>query len=207
MARRRGAAAPGPADLDLFDRAMADVAPLDPDGAPARPAPRPPEDAGPEEAEADARPSGEAAPAPLRPRGAAGSGARSFPALLEEHGAGRAPGLDRRTALRLRRGQIGIDGRIDLHGMTRRKAHAALAAFVASGRRHGRRCLLVITGKGGRPRGETGFEGERTGVLRREAPRWLAEPPLAGDVLAVAPARPADGGDGAFYVLLRRRRT
>lgn len=204
MARRRGAAGPGPAELDLFRRAMADVAPLDPDGAPARPAARPPEEPEPGEAEADAPPS--SAPAPRRPRGAAAE-ARSFPALLAEHGAGRAPGLDRRTALRLRRGQMEIDGRIDLHGMTRRKAHAALAAFVASGRRHGRRCLLVITGKGGRPREESGFEGERTGVLRREAPRWLAEPPLAGDVLAVAPARPADGGDGAFYVLLRRRRT
>lgn len=105
--------------------------------------------------------------------------------------------LDRRTAERFRRGRMDLDGRIDLHGMTQAQAHGALAAFVHRAWTQGRRCLLVITGKGGYSGG---------GVLRQAAPRWLAEPVLARMILGVEPAQPKDGGDGAFYVLIRRRR-
>lgn len=105
--------------------------------------------------------------------------------------------LDRRTAERFRRGRMDIDGRIDLHGMTQAQAHGALAAFVHRAWAEGRRCVLLITGKGG-------FSGG--GVLRQMAPRWLSEPVLARMILRVEQAQAKDGGDGAFYVLLRRRR-
>jgi DNA-nicking Smr family endonuclease len=45
-----------------------------------------------------------------------------------EHG--EAPGLDKRTRLRLRRGQVEIQGVIDLHGLTQVEAHRALAGFL-----------------------------------------------------------------------------
>ena len=106
-------------------------------------------------------------------------------------------GLDRRTALRLKRGQLAIEARLDLHGMTQAAAHRELAAFVARMSGQGKRVLLVITGKGTK---------EGSGVLRQAAPRWLDEPGLRGRVLAIAPAVPRDGGDGALYVLLRRER-
>ena len=48
--------------------------------------------------------------------------------------------------------------------------------------------------------------GKGAGVLKWHVPEWLKRPPLSGLVLALAEARPADGGSGAFYVLLRRRR-
>lgn len=105
--------------------------------------------------------------------------------------------LDRRTAERFRRGRMDIDGRIDLHGMTQAQAHGALAAFIHRAWRETRRCVLIITGKGAWSGG---------GVLRAAAPRWLAEPALARMILAIEPAQPKDGGDGAFYVLVRRRR-
>ncbi len=47
---------------------------------------------------------------------------------------------------------------------------------------------------------------EAPGVLKRNLPRWLAEPGLADKVLAIRPALPQHGGEGAFYVLLRRSR-
>jgi DNA-nicking Smr family endonuclease len=37
-------------------------------------------------------------------------------------------------------------------------------------------------------------------------PDWLTRPPLAALVLEVAPANLRHGGDGAFYVYLRRIR-
>ena len=109
------------------------------------------------------------------------------------------PQLDGATMRKLRRGQIPIDARIDLHGMTQEKAHAALARFVALAAKRGDRCLLVITGKG------KGL-GEDRGILRRRLPDWLALPPLRGLVLRHQEAAPQDGGAGACYLYLQRKK-
>ncbi|MCW5750420.1 MAG: Smr/MutS family protein [Alphaproteobacteria bacterium] len=106
------------------------------------------------------------------------------------------PGLDSATQRRLARGELPIEGRIDLHGMTLAEAHPALRHYLSRAQGAGKRCIIVITGKG---RG-----GE--GAIRRAVPRWLAEAPNRALVLAHAPARPRDGGEGALYLLLRRRR-
>ncbi|MCB9988085.1 MAG: Smr/MutS family protein [Rhodospirillales bacterium] len=108
------------------------------------------------------------------------------------------PGLDRRSEERLRRGKMAIDVRLDLHGMKQDEAHAALDRFVMASYAQGQRCLLVITGKG-RSQGSEG-------VLRRRVPQWLSMAPFSEIVLRVIPARPQHGGEGALYVLLRRKR-
>ena len=102
-------------------------------------------------------------------------------------------GLDRRTQRRLFRGDVPIDRRLDLHGYTAARAEVKLQTFIEDAAYAGCRCVLVITGKG-------------AGVLNSHVPGWLKRAPLSGLVLALAQARPADGGSGAFYVLLRRRR-
>ena len=112
---------------------------------------------------------------------------------------GVAAGVDKRTATRLRRGQIAIEGRIDLHGLTQEDAYQALSAFLAGSQEAGRRCVLVITGKGLRPDGSVG-------VIRAALPHWLNQPHNRPRVLAFAGAAPRDGGEGALYVLLRRKR-
>ncbi|MSP48005.1 MAG: DNA mismatch repair protein MutS [Alphaproteobacteria bacterium] len=112
-------------------------------------------------------------------------------------GTRQASGLDKRTAERFRKGQRQIDVRLDLHGMTQDAAWRRLVTTVERAGRDGQRTVLVITGKGSTPSG---------GVLRSTVPRWLAEPPLKAIVLAHAPAQPKDGGSGALYVLVRRRR-
>lgn len=112
--------------------------------------------------------------------------------------AGRAAGLDRRTMERLRKGRMRPEARLDLHGMTANAAHAALERFLAESQRSGRRCVLVITGKGAL--------GSGGGVIRRELAAWLNSEANRPRILGFAQARPADGGGGAFYVLIRRRR-
>ena len=93
----------------------------------------------------------------------------------------------------VRRGRVEIDARVDLHGMTREQARAALAtALMRTAKRSGR-CLLVITGKG--PRLE--------GVLRSSLPGWLNAPDLRPFVASLAPAHVRHGGSGAWYVFLR----
>jgi DNA-nicking Smr family endonuclease len=122
--------------------------------------------------------------APVQPAG--------LPAL--QHG--RSPGVDKRTAERLKRGEMVIDAVLDLHGLTQDTAHAQLLGFVGRAYESGRRCLLVITGKG---------QGGG-GVLRGQVPRWLNQAGLRERILSFSFARPQHGGEGALYVLVRRRR-
>jgi len=112
---------------------------------------------------------------------------------------GKGPGLERRDKTNLRRGRVTIEGRLDLHGMTQTEAHRRLHAFLARARDDGRRTVLIITGKGSRLEG-----GE--GVLRRAVPRWLNEPPVRDWIKGFSYAARQHGGEGALYVLLKRRR-
>jgi len=113
-------------------------------------------------------------------------------------------GIDRRQADRFRQGRLEIDGKIDLHGRTQAEAHDALHAFIHRAHRAGKRCLLVITGKGGV---KTIGGAATQGILRQAVPRWLNEPGLRRFVLAFDHAIPQHGGEGALYVLLKRERT
>ena len=106
---------------------------------------------------------------------------------------GEKAGIDGGTQRRLFRGEVLIDARLDLHGMTAARAHKQLIQSIVLAADDGCRCVLVITGKG-------------SGVLNGHVPNWLKQPPLSFHVLALAEARPKDGGSGAFYVLLRRKR-
>ncbi|HLO77081.1 MAG TPA: Smr/MutS family protein [Magnetospirillum sp.] len=150
-----------------------------------------------DEADDDVRPEPEPPPAPVAPspapRPAAPPVVRVLPSL--SHGA--TPGLDKRSAERMKKGEMEIDGRLDLHGMTQDMAHGALTAFVTRAYDSGRRCLLVITGKGNR---------QGTGVLRSNVPRWLNQSPCRERILGFSHARPQHGGEGALYVLIKRRR-
>lgn len=105
--------------------------------------------------------------------------------------------MDRRTAQRFKRGEMSIDGRIDLHGLTLEQAHQALITFIRGAHARGARCVVVVTGKG---------KGDNIGRIRGEAPHWLNHAPLRSMILAVTEARPGQGGAGALYVLLKRKR-
>ena len=107
---------------------------------------------------------------------------------------GERGGIDGRTQRRLFRGDVPIDRRIDLHGLTAARAESRLVQFIETAARDGCRCVRVITGKG-------------AGILRGHVPDWLKRQPLSPHILALAGARPNDGGSGALYVLLRRQRS
>ena len=117
---------------------------------------------------------------------------------------GMVSGVDKRTAGRLKRGKLPVEGRLDLHGLSQSEAERALAAFLALSQDRGHRCVLVITGKGGERRTEDFAEA---GVLRRMVPIWLNAPHNRARILAFDEARPQHGGAGALYVLLKRARS
>lgn len=112
---------------------------------------------------------------------------------------GNAAGMDRRTTQRLKRGKLDIEGTLDLHGHTQTKAHQALSRFLQTGFETGRRTVLIITGKGDRL-------GGRPGVLKDAVPAWFNEMPMRQWVAGFSYAAPKDGGNGALYVRLKRKR-
>jgi DNA-nicking Smr family endonuclease len=163
-------------DTGLWQQATRDVKPLAPRAARAL-APKPPPEPTPDR------------PAILLPTPAA---TVSQTVTLD-----RFAGIDRRNAERLKRGKHKIEARLDLHGMTQDEAHRTLLRFVRSARFDGKRCVLVITGRGS-------LGG---GVLKAAVPRWFEEADFRPHLLAISPAQPRDGGTGALYVMLRRNVT
>ncbi|MEQ8964543.1 MAG: Smr/MutS family protein, partial [Azospirillaceae bacterium] len=122
---------------------------------------------------------------------------------------GRAAGVDRRTADRLRKGRLAVEASLDLHGMTQAAAHGALRRFIGDSHARGRRMVLVVTGKGGPEAPGSRRHGgppEGRGVLRARVPEWLNAPDLRDKILAIETAQARHGGTGALYVLLKRRR-
>lgn len=121
-----------------------------------------------------------------------------LPAIMDDHSDMMKPvaRLEREREKALRSGDIDIEGRIDLHGMTQAKAFAALSRFMNNAAKTEKRHLLIVTGKGNK--------GE--GVLRSRLAEWLAQLPEAPSILALRPAADRHGGSGAFYVIMRKKR-
>ena len=110
---------------------------------------------------------------------------------------GAITGLDRRMVDRLRAGEYAIQAHLDLHGMVRSEAKPALERFILGSRRAGKRCVLIVHGRGLHSK-------DQIPVLKESVQVWLSRGRIAREVIAFATARPHDGGSGAVYVLLRR---
>lgn len=106
--------------------------------------------------------------------------------------------LDKPVYRKIAKGRVAIDSQIDLHDMTQAQAISRLQSFLYQARELGHRHVLVITGKGGSPTSE--------GVLKRMLPIWLNTPAFSSVVNGYQAASRNHGGDGAFYVRLRRLR-
>ena len=108
------------------------------------------------------------------------------------------PGLDKATERRMAKGNVKIEGRLDLHGMTQLEAQGVLENFIEHAFRAGKREVIVVTGKGTRPSGEIG-------VLRQMTPNWLNMEPNRSRIVAFRYAAPKDGGEGALYIRIRKQ--
>jgi DNA-nicking Smr family endonuclease len=118
-------------------------------------------------------------------------------ALEDQNGAAYSRGLDIRIVKKLTRGEFPIDARIDLHGLRKFEVDQKVEAFIKQARANKYRLLLIITGKGTHSEGGPVIKDAVYGLLTRGA--------MVRNVLALSPAQPEHGGDGAYYVLLRRR--
>ena len=109
---------------------------------------------------------------------------------------GETSGIDRTSARRMQRGQVPIEGRLDLHGLSQEQAKKEVKAFIGSAVQKNFRHVLIITGKG----------RDGHGILRQKVPEWLKDAPLCHHLNAISYAQPKDGGKGALYIRLKRQR-
>lgn len=107
--------------------------------------------------------------------------------------------LDGHWDRRMAKGGVQPDVTIDLHGHTLASAYARLDLALGQAVAADMRLMLLITGKARAP--ESG-----RGAIRAAVSDWLASSRHAGDIAAVRNAHPRHGGDGALYIVLRRRR-
>ena len=145
------------------------------------------------------RHSGSARNATLKQQKNIKQGANLDPNNMPELRHGLAPGLDRRSRVRLRRGKVNIEARLDLHGHDKVAAFEALHRFLERAYMGGKQTVLVITGKGLRKGGEVG-------ALRQAVPKWLNTGKIRHWIHAFDHASPRDGGEGALYIVMRKPR-
>lgn len=101
--------------------------------------------------------------------------------------------IDRNTAEKFQSGKFPVEAKLDLHGLDSDRAFILLKNFIIKHKEKGSRFLVVITGKG-------------SGVLRDSLPKWLNTPHLQKFILAFDTAKEKHGGNGAYYILLKRNR-
>ncbi len=105
-------------------------------------------------------------------------------------------GLQTKLIRKFRRGQFPIQKSLDLHGFTIAESRDAVWCFVQDCIAANLRHVIIIHGKG--------RHSEEQKVTIKDAVNcWLRQIP---EVLAFCSAQPKDGGRGALYILLKRRK-
>ena len=96
------------------------------------------------------------------------------------------------------------DFTLDLHGHTLDQAYHRLDSGLTQAKAMGARLVLVVTGK---PRPvQAADRGEKRGAIRAKILDWLAAGAHASDIAAIRNAHRRHGGEGALYLVLRRKR-
>mgnify|MGYP000129386793 CR=1 FL=1 len=107
------------------------------------------------------------------------------------------PDLPIRTFQSLKKGEYTWQEGIDLHGQSVEEARGELFSFIQDCRARRFRCVVVVHGK-------SWTQGSGRAELKSFVNIWLRQMP---EVIAFHSCRPADGGTGAVYVLLKTKDT
>lgn len=118
------------------------------------------------------------------------------PGTYENLVAGDTHFMDRKTAEKFTKGKMAVQAKLDLHGCFLDNAFEKLKNFIYEQSKKGSRCVLIVTGKG--------LDGKS--VIRASFPSWMNHKDVRGLIVSFVSACPQDGGSGAFYVLLKRKR-
>ena len=97
-------------------------------------------------------------------------------------------------------------GRLDLHGLSLNQANKVTKKFIIKSFEEGYRKLLIITGKGLRSKvHQNPYLSEKMNVLKYSVPEFIkSDEDLFGKINRISKADLKDGGEGAFYIFLKK---
>jgi DNA-nicking Smr family endonuclease len=107
-------------------------------------------------------------------------------------------GIDKNTNHKFKTGRMPIQAKLDMHGMTQKVAFDALVNFINNSFEQGKRCVVVVTGKG--------FMSKNRGILKQSLPIWINNEDIRPKILSFCQATIKDGGGGAYYVFLKKKK-
>jgi len=109
----------------------------------------------------------------------------------------------------VKKGSFNIDKKIDFHGKSLLESEEQFNNTIIESYNNGQRCLLFVTGKG-LFKSKTHEEGNRPklyhGIIRSSFVEWVRSKKLSKYILSFEQASIEHGGDGAFYVYLRKNK-
>ena len=99
-------------------------------------------------------------------------------------------------------------GRLDLHGLSLNQANKVAKKFIIESFAKDYKKLLIITGKGLRSKVHNNpYLSEQMNVLKHSVPEFIKnDEDLFRKISKISTADLKDGGEGAFYIFLKRKK-
>ena len=115
---------------------------------------------------------------------------------------------DKDSQLPFENKNINLVKKIDLHGFSLEKANKIVENFINKNFDLGCNKLIIITGKGSRSKiHEDPYRSEKMSVLRYSVPEYIkGNNNLLNKIYKITEASQKDGGDGAYYVYLKKKK-
>ena len=97
--------------------------------------------------------------------------------------------------------------KLDLHGCSLAEANAKVMKFINKSYEENFRKLLVVTGKGLRSKAhEDPYRSNDMSILKNSVPNFIkGKQEILSKIIKISKADQEDGGDGAFYILLKNK--
>jgi len=97
--------------------------------------------------------------------------------------------------------------KLDLHGCSLDEANSKVRIFINKSYEENFRKLLVVTGKGLRSKAyEDPYRSDDMSILKNSVPNFIkSNEDLLNKIIKISKAEQQDGGDGAFYILLKNK--
>ena len=109
----------------------------------------------------------------------------------------------------IKKGSFHIDKEIDFHGKSLLESEEKFSNTIVKSYNSGQRCLLFVTGKGlfkSKNYEENNKPKLYHGVIRSSFVEWAKSKKFSKYILSFEQASIEHGGDGAFYVYLRKNK-
>ena len=97
--------------------------------------------------------------------------------------------------------------KLDLHGLSLDEANASVKKFVINSFQNGYKKLLIVTGKGLRSKiDQNPYLSREMNVLKNSVPEYIKnDNDLYSVITKIQKAEQRDGGEGAFYIFLKKK--